>query len=291
MWFIGTFVAAILSTCVTSAVQGAAPEIALQKEWNPSRSSENGAIEEFLQRIIQTAQSLESLPSAPSFPAPKTDLSLPQPSPSINLNSNKAECLRSLYGGPFTTIPTLDSHLMRQPGDTPMMGFKHVLAAVFGAALLAGPASADQASDMNKTVEKLEASVKKLQDIEKGLTDYKLSNATAVRQLQDDVESLKVRIRQLEDETKLLRAPSITSKRESYDTSSKMGRVRLSNEYLEEMSVVVNGVSYRLLPGQTRTIQVPPGTFTYQILQLQRTIQERAIEPGEEKPIRIFTQR
>jgi outer membrane murein-binding lipoprotein Lpp len=155
-----------------------------------------------------------------------------------------------------------------------MIGFKHALAAIVGVALLAVPANAEPNGDMNKSVDKI---------------------ATAVRQLQDDVETLKLRVKQLEDEVKVLRqlanTPSSTSKRESFDTTARMGRVRLSNEYLEEMSVVVNGVSYRLLPGQTRTIQVPPGIFTYQVLQLQRAIQERTIEPGEEKPIRIFTQR
>jgi len=144
---------------------------------------------------------------------------------------------------------------------------KTTIAAAIGLAMFAAPVYAEPANDA-RTI-------------------------AAVRQLQDDVELLKARVRQLEDEVKLLRqaSPSSTSKRESFDTAARMGRVRLSNEFLEEMSVVVNGVSYRLLPGQTRTIQVPPGIFTYQVLQLQRTIQERAIEPGEEKPIRIFTQR
>lgn len=155
-----------------------------------------------------------------------------------------------------------------------MMAFKHAFAAILGVALLTSSANADPNDDMNRSVDKI---------------------ATSVRQLQNDVERLQSRVRQLEDEVRILRqlanAPSSTSKREAYDINARMGRVRLSNEYLEEMSVVVNGVSYRLMPGQTRTIQVPPGIFTYQVLQLQRTIQERPIEPGEEKPIRIFTQR
>ncbi len=174
-----------------------------------------------------------------------------------------------------------------------MSGSKNALAAILGAALLATPVNAEPNNDINRTVEKLDSAIRKLQNVERSLTDYKLSNATAVRQLQEDVEALKSRVRQLEEEVRILRgsAPPTISKRESYDTAARMGRVRLSNEYLEEMSVVVNGVAYRLLPGQTRTIQVPPGLFTYQVLQLQRTIQERMIEPGEEKPIRIFTQR
>lgn len=178
-----------------------------------------------------------------------------------------------------------------------MIGAKLVISGVLGAALLVAPsiANAEPKEDMAKTVEKLEGVVKKLETVEKGLTDYKTSNATAVRQLQEDVEALKSKVRQIEEDVKLIRQfvtnPSSTSRREATETAPKMGRLKLANEYLEEMSVAVNGVSYRLLPGQTRTINVPAGTFTYQVLQLQASAQVRSIAPDEEKPIRIFTQR
>ena len=170
---------------------------------------------------------------------------------------------------------------------------RYGMAALFGVVLLSSQAAADPKDDVTKTVEKLEAAVKKLQDVERSLTDYKSANAAAIRQIQDDIDGLKIRIRQIEDDVRVLRQSSGTqgsiSRREAYDLG--MGRVRLSNEYLEEMSVVLNGATYRLLPGQTRTIQVPAGLFTYQVLNLQPTLQQRTIEPGEEKPIRIFTQR
>ena len=161
------------------------------------------------------------------------------------------------------------------------MTTRHAFAAIVGAALLATPANAEPNGELNRSLDRLESMLRKLQDTE--------------RNLQTEVDGLKVQIRQIQDEIRSLRQlpslPPSISKRETFDLSPRMGRVRLTNEFLEEMSVVVNGVSYRLLPGQTRTIQVPPGLFTYQVLQLQRTIQERMIEPGEEKPIRIFTQR
>jgi outer membrane murein-binding lipoprotein Lpp len=189
-------------------------------------------------------------------------------------------------------VPDADNSRFSQPGDAPMMGSKLALAAVIGAATMMTPSQA-AADDMAEAVKKLEAAVKKLEATDKSLTDYKLSNATAVRQLQDDVESLKSRVRQLEDDVRTLRAapaPSSTSKFGPGNSATRTGRIKLSNDYLEEMSIVVNGMSYRLAPGQTRTISVPAGPFTYQVLQLQRMPQERYINPDEEKPIRIYTQ-
>src|SRR5262249_15047322 len=118
-----------------------------------------------------------------------------------------------------------------------MMGSKLVLA-VMGAATMMTPSQA-AADDMAEAVKKLEAAVKKLEATEKSLTDYKLSNATAVRQLQDDVESLKSRVRQLEDDVRTLRAapPSSTSKFGPGNGAARTGRIKLSNDYLEEMSI------------------------------------------------------
>ena len=168
-----------------------------------------------------------------------------------------------------------------------MICIKSAFAAVLGAALLSAPANAAE-PEVTEAVKKLESAIRKLESVEKGLTDYKLSNAAAVRQLQVDVEALKEDVRFLRQ---MIANPGTTSKREAFDTAPKMGRVKLTNEFVEEMSVVVNGTAYRLLPGQSRTINVTPGPFTYQVLQLQRTPQERMIAADEEKPIRIFTQR
>lgn len=168
-----------------------------------------------------------------------------------------------------------------------MISLKTAFVAVLGTALLSAPANAGE-PEVTEAVKKLEHAVKKLESVEQSLTDYKLSNAAAVRQLQVDVEALKEDVRFLRQ---MIANPGTTSKREAFDTAPKMGRVKLMNEFVEEMSVVVNGTSYRLLPGQSRTINVMPGIFTYQVLQLQRSPQERRIAADEEKPIRIFTQR
>ena len=178
-----------------------------------------------------------------------------------------------------------------------MKGFKFVIATVVGTALLSSRASAEgelKKDDMNKTLERLDTAIKSLEAVERGLTDYKLKNSSAVRQVQDDVDTLKTQVRRLEEEVRNMRLlgapPETTSKR--IDTSEPMmipSRVRLSNEFPNEFSVILNGVSYRLLPGESRTLSVTPGRFTYQIVGLQAGIQSRSIAPGQEYPIRIYT--
>jgi outer membrane murein-binding lipoprotein Lpp len=295
---------------------------AAETPWVPSVPAKPGAVEETLLKVLPPAQSLQSSPPATSEQPIKSDLLLPADPPSINFKSSSSadrgagaelppivvppgdeppppvlidlSAERELLPPPGDEVPETPTH---HPGDATMTAPKFALAAVVGAALTFAPTAtaADAKDDLSKTVEKLDALVKRLEAAEKSLTDYKMTNATAVSQVQNDVEGLKSRIRQIEDDVKALRQmgnPAVTSKfGPGTDIGNRLGRVRLTNEYLEEMSVVVNGVAYRLVPGQTRTVSVPAGTFTYQVLQLQPNVQTRTIAPDEEKPIRIYTQR
>jgi len=158
---------------------------------------------------------------------------------------------------------------------------KAAMAALLGAAMLAAPANAEEPkADLSETVKRLEAVVKKLESAE----------------LINELNAMKLRIDQLELDVKYLRQaaaspPSSTSKRESMpEGPPKPGIVKLSNDFPEMMSVDVNGVSYLLFPGQTRTVKVDPGFFTYQVLQVQSRPQQRSIAPNEEKSIRIHVQ-
>ena len=56
------------------------------------------------------------------------------------------------------------------------------------------------------------------------------------------------------------------------------------------MSVVVNGLSYRLAPGAERQIAVPPGEYTYQVLQIHNSPRVRQIAPNESKTFTIYAQ-
>jgi hypothetical protein len=87
--------------------------------------------------------------------------------------------------------------------------------------------------------------------------------------------------------------PASTSLRVPTPVEKIVGSAKLlvSNEYSEEMSVVVNDVCYRLEPKQQREIKIPAGAYTFQVLQLQTEPQRREIAEGEERPLRIYTRR
>ena len=81
-----------------------------------------------------------------------------------------------------------------------------------------------------------------------------------------------------------------TALRPDFDAATVRGRarVRFINEFHEQMSVVVNGTAFWLLPGEERLVPVPAGDFTFQVLQLQRFPQERRIAADETKTVRIY---
>ncbi len=66
------------------------------------------------------------------------------------------------------------------------------------------------------------------------------------------------------------------------------GRVRFINAFSEEMAVVVNGKSYRLMPGDEKVVPVPPGDYSYQVLQIQHAPQDRRIAADETKTVTIY---
>jgi hypothetical protein len=136
-----------------------------------------------------------------------------------------------------------------------------------------------------------------------------INNADQIRMLKEDVSVLRNRVTLLSDELRDLKfridptlaplppfppVPPVTSKR--IDTSAvpppapTMSNLRLVNEFVEEMTIRVNGRDYLLAPGQNLTLQVAPGSYVYQIPRLQRYEQARTVLPGETKVIRIFVQ-
>src|SRR5207244_2388875 len=94
-----------------------------------------------------------------------------------------------------------------------------------------------------------------------------------VRTALNAIDDLKVEIARMKaDMDKLRTKPQET--RLTYPPPSELGiappatgRVEISNTYLTPMSVIVNGRSYRVAPGETlRTDPMPAGSFTYTVL-------------------------
>lgn len=168
---------------------------------------------------------------------------------------------------------------------------KFALASLLAFGLVTAPAFADPAADLKQAVEKLDKATKDLQEAKEALKIDELRAKaikidTTIELIDKDIQDLKKDIRDIK--RKLENGPSTSLRSESFYQGQGQGRVRFINEFNEEMSVVVNGRSYRLAPGQERLIVVPPGDFTYQVLQLQRFPQDRRITPDETKTVRIF---
>jgi hypothetical protein len=174
---------------------------------------------------------------------------------------------------------------------------KSALATLLGAAIVAAPTFAQPPADdlkksVDKAVEKLEKAAKDLQEAKDALKNDDLRGKaitidTKLDMLDKDVQEIKKDVRELRRRTG--DGPS-TSLRPDFDSATVRGRgrVRFINEFFEEMSVVVNGRSFRLQPGEERLVPVPPGDFTYQVLQIQRFPQERRITADETKTVRIY---
>jgi hypothetical protein len=170
---------------------------------------------------------------------------------------------------------------------------KSALAALLGTALAAAPAFGQTAEDLKKAIDRLDKAAKELEDARTALkSDGLREKVTLVDSKIDaidaDVRDIKREIRDLK--RRLENGSTSTALRPDYDSvvDRDRGRVRFINEFREEMSVVLNGRSYRLLPGEERLISVPSGSFTYQVLQIQRFTQDRRIASGETKTIRIY---
>ncbi|MSR51905.1 MAG: hypothetical protein EXS09_01275 [Gemmataceae bacterium] len=166
---------------------------------------------------------------------------------------------------------------------------KFALCGLLAMSLVTVPVFAEPADDLKKAVEKLDKAAKELQEAKEAfkideLRAKAIKIDTTIELIDKDIQDIKKDIRDIK--RKLEVGPSTSLKSESKYPGQ--GKVRFINEFNEEMSVVVNGRSYRLVPGQERLVAVPPGNFTYQVLQLQRVPQERKITADETKTVRIF---
>lgn len=172
------------------------------------------------------------------------------------------------------------------------MTLTRLIPALFAAAVLAGPAAGQTADDIKKLNDKLDALTKSMQDLKDSVkSDAVREKLTTVGshldQLDQDIQTIKKDLRDLK---RRVGDGTTTALRPEYDAATfrGQGRVRFINEFPDEMSVVVNGRPFRLLPGQERLVPVPPGEFTFQVLNVHRTAQLRQIVADETKNIRIF---
>ncbi len=171
---------------------------------------------------------------------------------------------------------------------------RFALPALLTASLAATPSFAADpptAADLAKAIENLEKATKSLQEAKDALSKLEEVRGKQIT-LGAEIDILK---RDMADLKKRLDAPSTTALKpnDQGPTTSflNMGRVRFINEHPLTMSVVVNGLSYRLTPGEERLIPVAPGSFTYEVLQIHRGVPRvRQIAANQVKTFTIYAE-
>jgi len=144
-----------------------------------------------------------------------------------------------------------------------------------------GPASLTQKVDdiqktlgeMRKELGELKTAMAPLANIQKGIEDLaanlKLKTEAAkfpsTDDLRDQISGLKTAMQELRD--RLSDGTRISGFRPPEASApAPTARIELSNTYDREASIVVNGLSYRLLPGDRVVVPIAAGTFTYEVL-------------------------
>jgi hypothetical protein len=235
---------------------------------------------------------IPALPLEPS-PAAPTAAATPPPAPAV------------------AEAPAAEQCYECRRGDTPMtrtwkvLGFQTLLAATITTAPALGqavdppPGGGAKSTDQLRTDKKFDAQ-QEIKDLRDALSALKTTvegletkeNATLREQ------ALRADFRALKDEIEKLRksVDALQARLSSTQTSAQYGpaalgngRVQLVNEYPEQITIVVNDRSYRLLPGESRvTDAIPAGAFSYQILSVQAQPQNRTLAANETYTIRVY---
>jgi len=170
---------------------------------------------------------------------------------------------------------------------------KSVLGALVAIAL-AAPALADE--DGKKAVEKIDQLSNELKALKESLKIDALREGaktidSKIDLLDKDIQEIKKDLKDLKEIRRRLLGdggPS-TSLRPGFDSATaNQARVRIINAHPFEMSVALNGFSYRLAPGEEKLFRVTPGEYRFEVLQIPGQLKSGAIAAGETKTFTIY---
>ncbi|MBM3983292.1 MAG: hypothetical protein FJ304_24070 [Planctomycetes bacterium] len=159
-----------------------------------------------------------------------------------------------------------------------------------------GTVRADDKADIEKLKKDLEASNKKVEDLEKQvkkltelLTGKKDELGLPANPNEPgavaDVKAMKDKIAALEKELGELKKQTVL-KPPAQDIKPK-GIVRVVNEYPVEITMLINDKTYRVAAGSKLEVEVPAGEFTYQLLQSGQPATKSVIKDKEPVTLRI----
>lgn len=243
--------------------------------------------------VARPAQPLRSAEVPPPAAGPQPELSLPPAIGPSNLGVTAAPAA--------TPAP---------PGDSPMIPkLSAVRSAVVGAALAAGPAGAQDAIKSMPASEAAPKTAETVDELKRQLTDA-TDKARAlelrVKLMEDELLGTKVKetgmtvpgLRQKFDDM-VKKFDALQTKYAALETrvgdtarsasaypntpgtvpTGPKATVRISNEYGVPITLILNGLSHRVEPGGSKSVEVPAGTYTYELL-------NGATGAAETKPIK-----
>ncbi len=170
------------------------------------------------------------------------------------------------------------------------------LSTVLVAALAVAPArAADPELSKLTDSQKLDRLLDQVRDLNKSLADLERRSDLKVQVVQERINDLNDRIRRLEGDIEGLRGQLSATRTSGFAgpagaavPAPTTGTIRLRNTFPTDQSIVVNGVSYQLAPGEMRDIPgQPPGTFSYEVLGVMAR-KLVALAPGETVTITVY---
>jgi hypothetical protein len=198
-------------------------------------------------------------------------------------------------------------------GDTPMirswkaLGLQTILAAMFtaapalaqdSAAADAQKASAQKIDEIQKQAVELQKTLASLQkavdSIKTDLGNLRTESQLGVQNAEKKANELKEEMARLKFDVEQLGTRVSTPQRIAAfppaEPAAASARVEMVNTFPEEVTIVVNRLSYRLVPGERRQSEpVPAGTFTYEVLGVTPS-RTRTIGPNQVFTVSVYPQ-
>lgn len=166
---------------------------------------------------------------------------------------------------------------------------KSALAALVAVGFAVPAFAQDDAKKAVEKIEQLSRDLQALKDLLK-IDDIRSRSLT----IENKIDILDKEIQEIKRDVRALRQRvgdgTSTALRPGFDSApaTTPGRVRVINTHPFEMSAVLNGLSYRLRPGEERLIHIPPGPFDFQVLQIPGVHRTGEIAAGETRTFTIY---
>jgi hypothetical protein len=205
--------------------------------------------------------------------------------------------------------PTTPLHPAPTPGDTLMTTVNLTAAAAVLGGVLSAPATPVAAvppvapvvplpgmiaaqdktelEAVNKKLDSIQAQLKQLNELLNGRRDDKGVRIESDPGVVEELKRLKDKLAKLDEEVTKMKSQTSLRPVTPADPRAGKGTVRIVNEYPVQISIVVNGTSYRVAPTRTQDIEVPAGEFTYQLLEAGAAPTKSVIKEKETVTLRI----